>query len=595
MSLRRVCRLAAAGLATLLWVSCGQVYRPVVLPVAAIPPNPASFHAVFALSTNIPFNQGAAMQIDVAGDSAIGEANIGVNPTHAGILPNNSRVFVASAGSLFPGDTDIVTAFTPAVDAPIATGLGLPTTFSFPSVGTIQSASITSISEDGSGNVTVTLTAALSQAVVGRIIEISGVNVAGGNPTGYDGSFTITAASGTTIQYVDSVLGLPAASSGSASLPLTCSYLPDYVTTAQANAVFVANYGAENDPNCNLSSTDSVAILSPSLNTVSLIGYLPAASHPTAMVETPDALNLYVLNQNNTVVNLSPTDLTTQANIPLGGSTVPVWAVARPDAQAVYVLTEGDGVLHTISPTTNTIVSSVSVGGPGANYVVYDSSRSRLYVTNPVAGSVFVFDATTLPAPTLLGTVSMSSGPNAPCPTGCSPVSVAALPDGSRFYVASYQLASSCPDPTVGAGVACIIPMLTVYDAASLTVKPVSSTTSTSMLTPSLSLFGAPLFSATQFATTEVAGCAPPATYTPASTRFRLFATASADSSHVYVAMCDAGAIADVATSTTTLPTGGTNTPDTFITDLAAPLSAAAAPPGGNPPPQNPVFLLTGQ
>ena len=53
------------------------------------------------------------------------------------------------------------------------------------------------------------------------------------------------------------------------------------------------------------------------------------------------------------------------------------------------------------------------------------------------------------------------------------PVSVAALLDGTRFYVASYVTAtptSPCPDPTVTAA-GCVIPQLTVFDAATLTVK----------------------------------------------------------------------------------------------------------------------------
>src|SRR5208282_5213794 len=101
MSFRRVGWLAALALATLLEMSCGQVYRPVVIPVAITPPNPANFHEVFGISTNVPFNQGTALQIDVSGDSDIGVSNMGVNPMHATILPNFSRVFVASAGSIY--------------------------------------------------------------------------------------------------------------------------------------------------------------------------------------------------------------------------------------------------------------------------------------------------------------------------------------------------------------------------------------------------------------------------------------------------------------------------------------------------------------
>src|SRR5690349_5435578 len=106
MSFRRVGWVAAIALAALLEISCGEVYRPVVIPINTTPPNPANFHAVYGISANVPFNPGTALQIDVSGDSTIGVANIGVNPTHATLLPNNSRIFVASAGSLFPGDAD---------------------------------------------------------------------------------------------------------------------------------------------------------------------------------------------------------------------------------------------------------------------------------------------------------------------------------------------------------------------------------------------------------------------------------------------------------------------------------------------------------
>ena len=82
MSFRRVGRLAAMVLPILLCMACGQVYRPVVIPCSSggVPgcpaepaPTPASFHAVFGISTNVPNNPGGAMQIDVSGDSIIAE------------------------------------------------------------------------------------------------------------------------------------------------------------------------------------------------------------------------------------------------------------------------------------------------------------------------------------------------------------------------------------------------------------------------------------------------------------------------------------------------------------------------------------------
>jgi DNA-binding beta-propeller fold protein YncE len=529
MSFRRVGWVAAILLATWLEVSCGQVYRPVVIPTSTTPPNPANFHAVFGISANVPFNPGTALQIDVSGDSNIGVANVGVNPTHAVILPNNSRVFVASAGSLFKGDADVVTAFFPAGASSIATGLSNTTTFTLPNIG---------------------------------------------------------------------------ATNPSTNQPFTCSYLPDFVATSQTNRVFVANYGVENDPNCNFSSTDSVAVLNASQNTIGNIGYLPAGSHPVAMAETPNAVNLYVLNQgSNSITDLSPTDLSTLATIPVGNT--PAWVVSRPDSQRIYVVAQGDGQLYTIRTDTNAVISGSpqSVGGAGANFVLYDKSLNRLYVTNPAAGAVYVFDATsdpptpmatlTIPAPPIAAPVSTVCASSACTYSSVMPVSVTALPDGSRFYVASYVTgtasgsgSSTCPDSNVTAPAGCVIPQVTVFDAGTLAVR----TTVFPLLPPVVT---ANLVTIYPFAVAPAAFCAPVVPYTPASARFRMSVVAAADSSRVYASMCDGGSVAIVRTKTNTLTTGA-NVADTLVTDLTAPFSAAAVS-SGEPPPQNPVFLLTGQ
>ena len=208
MIVRRVGGLAALALAMILEMSCGEVYRPVVIPINPTPPNPANFHAVFGISNNVAFNQGTALQIDVSGDTNIGVANMGVNPTHAAAIPNGSRVFVASAGSLYSGDSDLITGFTPAADSTVGIGLGTPTTFTFPNVGNGISSNITAISEAGNV-VTATLGAALGTAPVGAVINVSGVT-----ESGYDGSFPITSVTGTTVQYLNSVTGLAASSGG---------------------------------------------------------------------------------------------------------------------------------------------------------------------------------------------------------------------------------------------------------------------------------------------------------------------------------------------------------------------------------------------
>jgi DNA-binding beta-propeller fold protein YncE len=79
------------------------------------------------------------------------------------------------------------------------------------------------------------------------------------------------------------------------------------------------------------------------------------------------------------------------------------------------------------------------------------------------------------------------------------------------------------------------------------------------------------------------------------STRFRLPTTAAPDSTRVYVGVCDAGSVAVINTTTSTIAVGG-NQPDTLVTNLVAPFGTGS-PRGGSsePPPQNPILLLTGQ
>ncbi len=595
MSFRRAGRLAAMALSSLLWMACGQVYRPVVIPCssggvpgcpAQPPPTPGSFHAVFGISTNAPAYPGWATQIDVAGDTILAETPIngpdapqgsGQTPTHAAIIPNNSRLFVASAGSV-SGGVDGVLSFTPAFQSTVNTGFGPVSSIGLYGPTASQTASITAIS--ASGNlVNVTLGAPLTNITAGYAITITGTNPTTG---GYNGTFQITSIRGTTVQYMDAtpglacgptVMGNPCPATAAASIPPQ----PVFLNSTQNTAMYVANY-----------NSNSVSAISTQTNSVT--NSVTVGVHPVSLAETPNGTKLYVANQGDNSV--SSVVVTTLTATPVAGFTgvAPVWVVARGDSQKVYVLTQGDGQLLTIDVATDAITSSLPVGA-GANYIFFDPHLNRLYVTNPATSMVYVLSAGD--TPTQLAAISFSAG-SAICPLGCSPTSVTALADGSRFYVASYQTAMSCPDPLVGSSSACVMPSLTVFDALSFIPK----------ITPALTLLTDPPFQADvltnlyQYAVPPIAACASPvlpALYAPGATRFRVFTASSVDSSHVYVSMCDAGAIADINTSdSNTNNTGGGGTPaDSLVTDLPAPYAGASAASGS--PLQTPIFLLTGQ
>jgi YVTN family beta-propeller protein len=515
MSLRCRGRLAAVVLLTLLCVACGQVYRPVVIPCTEggipgcpvqTPPIPANFHAVFAISTNAPGNPGGALQIDVSGDSIIAETptsnesapNLGDIPTHAALLANNSRVFVASAGSLFPGGIDLVSDFSPAIQAPFATGFGPVNT-----------------------------------------------------------------------------------------IPLVTGSLPVFVNTSQSNAVYVANFG-----------TSSVSAINTFSNVV--VNTVPVGTNPVGLAETPNGIKLYVANQGtsqatSSVTSLNVADLSLNPVTGFTG-TNPVWVVARGDSQKVYVLTQGDGQLFTIDTATDTVSSSLPVGA-GANFIFFDPNLNRLYVTNPLTSTVYVFSDTGGPndTPAQLTAISFGVGSVA-CPLGCSPTSVVALADGSRFYVASIQLpAGACPDSTVTGS--CVIPGLTVFNATSFGLQYPTKTTQHPA--PTMTLLTTP-FETGQSALPPVASCVSPvlpALYAPGATRFRIFTAASMDSTHVYVSMCDAGYIADIITtgSNSNNDGGSDIPPDTLIIDLPTAFGAGPVQANGYPANQNPIFMMPGQ
>lgn len=523
MSVRRVGRLAAMVFPILICMACGQVYRPVVIPcsVGGVPgcpvetnPTPSSFHAVFGVSTNVASYPGGAMQIDVSGDSIIGETpssqpsqpNLGDNPTHAAILPNDSKVFVASAGSIVPGGLDVVSSFSPVFQSTLAIGLG--------AVGTIA---------------------------------------------------------------------LPAGS------------LPVFLNTTQSTAMYVANFG-----------TNSVSEINTTTNSVS--NTASVGTNPVSLAETPNAFKIYVANQgSNTVSTLSPVDLSNNTpNGLISGFTgiSPVWLTARADSQKVYAVTQGDGQLVTIDVATDTVTSSLPVGA-GVNFVFYDPNLNRLYVPNPATGTVSVFSDSggTNDTPSLLMPPLAIPGLSATTTPACAtcgpviPVSVTALLDGSRFYVASYQIATACPDPNVTVS-PCLIPSLTVYNANSLTLQYPAASPIVLLTSPPFAVTPANQY---QYAVPPVTACGPvppvfSTLYSPGATRFRMFTVASADSSRVYVSTCDAGVVAVInTTNSNTNNTGAPLPPDSLVTDLPTAYSAGPEAANGQQPFQNPIFLLMGQ
>jgi DNA-binding beta-propeller fold protein YncE len=340
--------------------------------------------------------------------------------------------------------------------------------------------------------------------------------------------------------------------------------VPVFVTAADSTTVYAASVG----PGPTLAGFVSVI---PILNNV-VTNIIPVGTNPVALAETPNALKLYAVNNGDgTVTSINTVDKSVNGTIATGSS--PIWALVRSDSQRLYVLNSGSGTLSVIDTgcnsiacggsTADTVLSTISVG-VGGNYMAYDSKRNRMYITNPATNTVTVLDVSGDP-PVILFQV----------PVAASPISVAVLPDGSRFYVASLSIS--------GGSATSLVTDFNNSDGSVRTTIPLG-TVPVDMTDPT--------------------GCQANSGGMPVA-RFRLSIATSGDSSRVYVAKCDAGNVAVISTGTNS-STG--SLPDSLIqvginpgsaadpnAGLPAPASVfAASSPGGNPPRQNPVLLVAG-
>jgi YVTN family beta-propeller protein len=461
----RILVVAWLTLVCILEISCGENYRPVAIPVLGPQPDPAAAHFVISLHTNGDNFQvsgsctpsgtpppciadpGTASRIDVSGDSNVGVLTTGILPTHAALLPNGSKLFVASSD-----------------DAVTVSNTSSPTTVA-------------------------------------------------------------------------------------ATIALTPGSHPVFVHTTENANVYVANSG-----------NDTVSVINANSNVVTTTIPLPGGSKPVALAETPNGQKLYVVNQgsaNAAVINTQFASNGQSTPVPIGAPQV--GAVARNDNARVYVL-DNTGLIYDIDTTSDTVMGSPVSAGGGANFVVYDKVSNRLFVSSfnstTQASTLGIFTAASDP-PTLQKTVPITAPVPSPCTTAPRATSVTVLGDGSRAYVASYQLDS---------GTVCT--QVSVIDTGTGTVSttiPLSQSTDASAQT----------------------GCG--------LARFRVFTTSSGGGTNtrfkVYVSQCDAGSTAVIYAFQS-----GSNPADTF-NNIAIPAPLSSFPPASGqtiPPNQNPIFLVAG-
>lgn len=294
--------------------------------------------------------------------------------------------------------------------------------------------------------------------------------------------------------------------------------VPVFVDTTENGTVYVANPG-----------NNTIAAISTVTNVVTNNGIIVLSFSPIVLAETPDAKKVYAVGGSAGAVSINTIDKTVNPLIADSSLASPVWVVIRSDSQRAYVLNQGSGKVTVIDTSSDGVLGSVSVGS-GANFMLYDKTRNRLYVTNPTANTVTALDASVDPP----GPASPPNPPLFVASVPANPVSVAALPDGSRIYVASVVASSGS-----------VTSLVTVINASDGSIR------STIPLGP------VPIDSV------NPTGCGTPnPSFSQLFARFRVSIAASEDSSRVYLANCDAGNTSIIRTFD-----------DTQVLNLPAPLS----------------------
>ena len=386
------------------------------------------------------------------------------------------------------------------------------------------------------------------------------------------------------------------------------------------------------DPTQPLNIVPSVAVVNTQSNTTQTT--VPVGQNPVALAVTPNNGKLYVANQGDSTISgfdIVTLGLSQRVGSPMSTSSPPIWVVARSDNQRVYVL-EQSGTLAWLDTTSTAgpdiLTESTTINVPGATTMVYDGNLNRLYI--PGGPEMEIVDVSqsqpqriaTIPIPSF---ALLPVGSSAPATAAAA----AALPDGSRAYVASYavlqsqfNISSVTGDGTTATYVYTLTAGHDLTRGVSITVTGtgtgfdgtfivgaiLSGTTACpgtcfqahnatsgngtagsgtgSNIFPQVTVVDA--LSNTIKTTASVPGF-PDATvvgspyYAPicATTRFRFTMAAGGDSSRAYLASCDGGMVNIIDT-----------TSDTYVLNLPAPLGVR---PGGQQNlPQNPVFLFAG-
>ncbi len=374
MKLLRMASVAAGLLTLLAWTGCGDTFRPVVNPIVGPGGNPQNIRLAVVVNEGVPLSSGncadgsappcvgATEQIDVSGDTNVGNRVVGRAPVHAAFVSGMFELLVANR------DDNSVTEYVPVVNT------GSPVTISLPSgaapvfVAGIKNTGY--VVNSGLNSVSV---------IVSVAVGVSANIPVGANPTAIagtaDGSKAyVTNRGDNTVTAISTVDNTPVA-----TIPVGTA--PVYVAANSVlSAVYVLNQGSAN-----------VSVIDPSSDTVTSTVSLPGASGSNYLAYDSHLQRLYVTNPGSNSVSV----LDVSQPVPVLLKTVtdarltnPVAVAPLPDGSRAYVVSGGSttgcsgeadtGRVLEIDTASNSVTRCINVG-PDPVWIAAAGDSRKVY------------------------------------------------------------------------------------------------------------------------------------------------------------------------------------------------------------------------